>query len=198
MDGEIQHVVNFWFNRNPIEWIVAPEGFDEQCRSNFDTLVKQARHNELDAWADSPEGSLALVILLDQLPRNLHRGTVDAFASDAEAHEIAARAIARDFDKLVTVIQASAFYMALLQQESLTSVVAARALFEALQSRAASEEEQKWIEMGVAGAKGHAKQLVQFGRYPTRNAVLGRTSTKIEEEFLTGHKFQLPSKGSEV
>ncbi|KAI1632433.1 DUF924-domain-containing protein [Biscogniauxia mediterranea] len=188
MTQDIRRVVDFWFNRNPMKWIIAPEGFDAQCKSGFGDLVQKARQNELDDWATKPEGSLALVVLLDQLPRNIFRDSVDAFASDEKACEIAAKAIAQGFDKQVTVIQASAFYMPLMQQESLISLIAARGLFADLKSRAVSPEEHEWADMGIATSKGHIDQLTRFGRYPTRNAVLGRKSTEAEEEFLEEHQ----------
>lgn len=191
MTNDIKRVVAFWFNRNPMEWIVAPEGFDSQCKSEFSDLVQKARRNELEGWATEPEGSLALVVLLDQLPRNIFRDSLDAFGSDEKAYETATRAVARGFDKQVTVIQASSFYMPLMQQESLISLVAARCLFEALKPRAVSTEEHNWVDMGIQAANGHIEQLTRFGRYPTRNAVLGRKTTEAENEFLKEHQRRL-------
>ncbi|KAI1392439.1 uncharacterized protein F4822DRAFT_129542 [Hypoxylon trugodes] len=188
MNPDVKRIMTFWFDRNPIEWIIAPEGLDTQLKFEFSHLVVKARQNELDDWASEPEGSLALVVLLDQFSRNIYRGTTEAFSGDAKAWEIATKAVTRDFDKQVTVIQASAFYMSLMQQESLISVVAARCLFEALKSRCASAEEHKWVDMGIAASKRHAKQLDQFGRYPTRNALLGRNNTEEEDAYLKDHK----------
>ncbi|KAF7535328.1 hypothetical protein G7054_g5475 [Neopestalotiopsis clavispora] len=187
MNPDITRIVNFWFNRNPVEWIIAPKGLDEELRSQFGELVLKARGSELDDWTTQPEGSLALVVMLDQFSRNLFRGTPDALSGDAKAVETSTRAIARDFDKQVTVMQASAFYMPLLQQESLITVVAGRCLFETLKSRCVTDEEHKWVDMGIAAAKRHVQQLDKFGRYPTRNAVLGRTNTEAEEEFLKNY-----------
>ncbi|CAN8096461.1 unnamed protein product [Discula destructiva] len=151
-------------------------------KSNFGDLVLKARRNELDDWAAEPEGSLALVAMLDQFSRNIFRGSPEAFSSDQKACDIATKAIARDFDKRVTVIQASAFYMPLMQQESLISLIAARCLLEALKPRCSSDEEHKWVGMGVAASGRHLQQLEQFGRYPTRNALLGRKNTEAEED----------------
>ncbi|ETS86528.1 hypothetical protein PFICI_00356 [Pestalotiopsis fici W106-1] len=187
MNSDANRIVTFWFNRNPVEWIIAPKGLDEELKSQFGELVLKARRNELDDWTAQPEGSLALVVLLDQFSRNLFRGTPDALSGDAKATETSTRAIARDFDKEVTVIQASAFYMSLLQQESLITVIAARYLFEALKARCVTDEEHKWVDMGIAASKRHVQQLEKFGRYPTRNAVLGRTNTEAEEEFLKNY-----------
>lgn len=184
MNPDAQQIVNFWFNRPPLEWIIPPKGLDDEIKSKFGHLVEKARHNELESWNDEAESSLALVVLLDQFSRNIFRGSPEAFSGDLKAGETATKAIAQDFDKQITVIQASAFYMALMQQESLISLVAARSLFMALKQRCDSEEEHKWVDMGISASGRHMQQLVRFGRYPTRNVLLGRQNTEAEEKFL--------------
>jgi uncharacterized protein (DUF924 family) len=188
MNPDIKRVVAFWFERNPIDWIVAPEGLDAQVKSEFEQLVLNARANKLDGWAAEPEGSLALVVLLDQFSRNIFRGSPSAFAADMKAWETATKAVARDFDKQLTVIQASAIYMPLMHQESLISLIAARCLFEDLKRRCTTTQEHEWVDMGISASKRHIQQLERFGRYPTRNALLGRKNTKAEDEFLEEHK----------
>ncbi|KAI1364407.1 hypothetical protein F5Y08DRAFT_307109 [Xylaria arbuscula] len=188
MHPDAKRIISFWFDRKPIEWIVAPKGLDEQVKSEFGDLVLKARQNELDDWAAEAESSLALVILLDQFSRNIFRGSADAFSGDAKAWDTVTKSVARDFDKQVTVFQASAFYMPLLQAETIISVIAGRCLFEALKSRCVSAEEHDWVDMGIAASKRHLQQLEKFGRYPTRNALLGRTNTEAEEEFLKDYK----------
>ncbi|TVY41138.1 hypothetical protein LOCC1_G005498 [Lachnellula occidentalis] len=192
MNSDVKRIMAFWFNRNPMEWIIAPEGLDGQIKSEFEPLVLQARRNELDDWAAEPEASIALVVLLDQFSRNIFRGSPDTFGADAKAWETATKAIAHDFDKQATVIQASALYMPLMHQESLISLIAARCLFEALKQRCVSTEEHDWVGMGIAASKRHTEQLERFGRYPTRNALLGRENTEAENEFLKEH---MPSLG---
>ncbi|KAI9710350.1 MAG: hypothetical protein M1820_002845 [Bogoriella megaspora] len=187
MNSDVKRVVAFWFDRPPLQWIIAPEGLDAQLKSEFSDLVLKARNNELDEWATEPESSLALVVLLDQFSRNIFRGSPDAFSADAKAWETATKAIAMNFDKQVTVIQASAFYMPLMHQESLISLVAARCLFEATKRRCVSDVEHKWIDMGIAASERHMQLLERFGRYPTRNALLGRQNTEAEHEFLKHH-----------
>ncbi|KAK7923654.1 hypothetical protein PG985_007725 [Apiospora marii] len=188
-DPEVQRVLNFWFDRNPIEWIIAPAGLDDQLKAEFGDLVRKARNRELDGWATaSPESSVALVALLDQFSRNLFRGTPEAFAGDEQAWDVATRALAQDFDKQVPVIQASTFCMTLLNRESLISVIAARCLWDNLKTRCTTQQEHEWVEMGIAGTKRHLVQLERFGRYPTRNKILGRESTEAEEEFFKEHK----------
>lgn len=188
MDPNIKRILDFWFNRNPIEWIIAPEGLDAQLKSDFEDLVLKARRNELDHWATEPEGSLALVVLLDQFSRNLYRGSPDAFAADGKSWETATKAIAQDFHNQVTVIQASTFYMPLMHHEAIISLIAARCLFEGLKPRCVTKEEHDWTDMGIGASKRHMEQLIQFGRYPTRNVLLGRENTEAEEKFLKEHK----------
>ncbi|KAI0394395.1 hypothetical protein F5Y17DRAFT_262709 [Xylariaceae sp. FL0594] len=189
MDPDVERILSFWFNRKPIEWIIAPEGLDTQLANEFSPIVEKARNNELDGWATrDARSSLALVVLLGQFSRNLHRGSPAFFSADAKASETAAGAIARGYDSDVSAIQASAFYLPLMQQKSLVSVIAARCLFEALRARCATDEEREWVDMGLAAAKRHLDQLLRFGRYPSRNSLLGRTSTQAEEEFLRDFK----------
>lgn len=187
MNQDIARVNSFWFERPPMEWIVAPAGLDEQLKNDFSDLVHKARADQLNDWKSSPEGSIALVVLLDQFSRNLFRGSPDAFAADSKARDTTTNAIALDFDKNVTVIQASAFYLCLMQQESLISLVAARSLFEALKARCVEEAEHKWVDICIAAAGRHLSQLQRFGRYPTRNALLDRQNTAEEDKFLKEH-----------
>jgi uncharacterized protein (DUF924 family) len=156
-------------------------------KADFEELAMKARRNELDDWAADPESNLALVVLLDQFSRNLFRGSSDAFSADGKAFKTVTKAIACDFDKQVTVIQASAFYMALMHQESLISLIAVRGLFDALKLRCMSAEEHAWADVGIVASKRHLEQLERFGRYPTRNSILGRKNTEDEDEFLKGH-----------
>ncbi|KAF2653888.1 DUF924-domain-containing protein [Lophiostoma macrostomum CBS 122681] len=195
MSSDVKRVMTFWFNRPPLEWIIAPAGLDDQMKSEFGHLVEKARQNELDDWALEPEGSLALVVILDQFSRNLFRGSPEAFSTDTKASSTTAKAIAKDFDKQVTVIQASAFYLSLMQQESLLSLVAARSLFEGLKHRCVSDEEHKWVDLCITACKRHMDQLEQFGRYPSRNALLGRENAAAEEEYLKEH---IPKRVEEV
>ena len=170
-----------------MQWIVAPAGLDAQLKTEFGSLVTQARDHELDSWAAEAEGSLALVVLLDQFFRNIYRGTPSAFAADDHAWHIATQAVGHGFDKQVSVIQASAFYFPIMQRESFISVIAARGLWEGLRSRCEGEEESKWVGLGIMGVENHMEQLERFGRFPTRNELLGRESTEEERGYLDEH-----------
>ncbi|OAL71625.1 hypothetical protein A7D00_4530 [Trichophyton violaceum] len=184
MSTDVKRIITFWFNRSPVEWIAGPRGIDDQIRSEFGDLVLKARQNKLDDWEMEPEACLALAVLLDQFSRNIFRGSPDAFSADSKSHELATRAIICGFDKDVTVIQASAFYLPLLHQESLISLVAARSLFENLRQRCVNREEEKWVDMGIDIVNENIRHMQKFGRYPSRNLALGRTNTEAEEEHL--------------
>lgn len=98
--------VRIRYNRPTIDWFVTPDGLDEICKDEFGHLVEDARANRLDHWQADREGSLALVILLDQFTRNIYRGTPDAFSSDPKALDVATKAIAKGWDKQSTTTQA--------------------------------------------------------------------------------------------
>jgi hypothetical protein len=104
--AEIQKVHDFWYGRSPKEWFMPPDGFDEHCKEKFGHLVRDARSGKLDHWTSEPDGTLALLILLDQFSRNVFRDTPDAFSADPKALEIATRAIAKGWDQKATTPQA--------------------------------------------------------------------------------------------
>jgi len=188
LNPNVTRVLSFWFDRDPMDWFRGPEGFDDECRSQLGHLVERARSDDLDDWSNGPEGSLALLVLLDQVPRNMFRGTPDAFSSDAKAQEVAARSIAKGHDRQATTYQALQFYLTLMHQENLLAQVASVALIENL--RAASLEgspEREFLEQSVSAAKDHLDVILRFGRYPSRNLILGRESTAGEAAFLDEH-----------
>ena len=197
---EVQRIISFWFDRNPIDWFVPPEGFDDECKSRFGHLISKALSTtELDAWAAEPDGSLALLVLLDQLTRNVYRGSPEAFSGDLKAAEIATRAIARGFDNKFPAVRAVVFYAPLMHSESLLSQVAATALFRCLKARCQNEEISAmvpFVDRFIQVAEGHMGVIERFGRYPSRNAVLGRENTSEEDAFLKEHPTGFPAKTS--
>jgi uncharacterized protein (DUF924 family) len=104
--SDIARIHDFWFTRSPQEWFMPPEGFDNLCESEFGHLVQDARAGKLDHWTDEPQGTLAILVLLDQFSRNIYRGTPDAFSADPKALQIATHAIAKGWDKDATTAQA--------------------------------------------------------------------------------------------
>ena len=185
MDSDVQRIHDFYLTRDPKDWFMPPKGFDQACENEFGALVQKARTSELDDWAAEPKSTLALLVLLDQFPRNIYRGSPEAFGSDAKALDIATKSIAKGFDKQVPLSQVLTFYLPLVHNESLLSTVACVALYENLVSRCS--EGSKEIEMakaGVESAIAHRELIQRFGRYPGRNRALGRQNTNEEEEFL--------------
>jgi uncharacterized protein (DUF924 family) len=172
-------VLAFWFDGDPSTrrktWFEEDAGFDVACTS-LAAARDLAKAGALDDWVDTPRGGLALIILLDQLSRNLHRGSAEAFAADAKAREIARAMTARDFDKALTPVERMFVYLPFEHSEDLADQDLSVRLFEALE--AASDE--KMIDYAVR----HRDVIRRFGRFPHRNAALGRVSTADELAYL--------------
>lgn len=159
-------------------WFAGGAAFDDTLRERFGPLLEAARAGELDAWAESLPGALALVIVLDQFMRNCHRGTWQAFAGDAKALRVAREIVASGADRRLPFACHRAFaYLPLEHSESLADQRESLRVFGALAS-----------EVNGAGfhdyALRHARVIERFGRYPHRNAQLGRPSSAAEEAFL--------------
>ena len=174
----IQDVVSFWRAAGPEKWFEKDAAFDAAIRERFlDTHLAAAR-GELSDWEPTPEGAYALLILLDQFPRNLFRGSAQAFASDALALAIAERAIARGFDRHFEGEERRFLYMPFMHAEDLAHQERCVALC------AASDDAD-----GVKFAEIHREIIRDFGRFPHRNPVLGRSTTPAEREFLDAGGF---------
>lgn len=172
-------VRNFWFAGNPMErrdiWFKQDATFDSACGAFADALAA-AKRGELDHWAETPCDALALVILLDQFSRNLHRGSPEAFAADAQARELARRAVERGFDQSVGPVERSFFYLPFEHSEELTDQEESVRLFTALHGELGGE--------ALDYAVRHRDVIQRFGRFPHRNAVLGRPNTPAEAAYL--------------
>jgi uncharacterized protein (DUF924 family) len=160
--------------------------FDAEIQEKFGSLMVLARTAQLDQWVDKPTSSLALLILLDQFPRNVWRNTPDAFSSDAQALDIASNSILKGFDREVTPWQQLFFYLPFMHGETAVSQVAGISLLEGAIKRVDDSEsaEGKCLSMGLESARKHAVPIYRFGRFPSRNIVLGRETTKEEAEFM--------------
>lgn len=169
-----ESIVAFWQEAGAQRWFRPDSAFDAACREGFEALWAQATAGELDGWQDMPEGALALVLLLDQMPRNMFRGTARAYASDAQARDIAARAVERGFAARVPAELRRFFHLPFSHAEDLADQDRAVALAEA----GGDAEVAKW-------ARHHRDIVARFGRFPHRNAVLGRDSTPDELSWLT-------------
>ena len=179
MDATKDAVWGFWFGADPPVWRKAwflkdPE-FDSAC-ARFTPTREAALAGAHDAWAETPRGVLALLILLDQLSRNLFRGQAAAFAADPRARDIARVALARGFDRAVTPIERVFLYLPFEHSEDLADQDLSVRLFEALPP----------IEGAAVAdyAHRHRDVIRRFGRFPHRNAALGRVSTPEELAYL--------------
>ena len=168
-----EEVLAFWRAAGPAKWFEREEAFDAEIRARFLATYEAAAAGRLDDWQTTPDGTLALLILLDQFPRNLFRGEARAFATDAAARAISERAIARGIDQLFPVPERRFFYLPLLHSENLADQERCIAL-----CREAGDTE------GGAYAEIHADVLRRFGRFPHRNRALGRSTTEEERAFL--------------
>lgn len=167
-------LLSFWFSEEvKPKWFEKDSSFDAELRERFGSLLAKSRHGELAQWADSPEGALALVIVFDQLPRNIHRGTPEAFAADPLALKMAKAAIARGDDLRVAPEMRTFFYVPFEHSENLADQDEGVVLFEALGR-----------EDYLGYMRRHRDIIARFGRFPHRNAILGRNSTAEEIEFL--------------
>jgi uncharacterized protein (DUF924 family) len=166
-------VLAFWRAAGPDKWFERDDGFDADVRARFLATCAAAAQGRLDDWQGTPDGVLALLILLDQFPRNLFRDDARAFATDAQAREIAERAIARGFDRMFGLPERRFFYTPLMHSENLADQERCIAL-----CRAAGDVE------GVKYAELHVDVIRRFGRFPHRNRALGRATTDEERAFL--------------
>jgi uncharacterized protein (DUF924 family) len=171
-------VLAFWRAAGPDKWFKKDAGFDAEITRRFSALWQQATAGTLPAWEDTPEAALALVILLDQFPRNMFRGDARAFATDAPARGVADRAIARGFDQAVPASERLFFYLPFEHSESLVDQERAVALVDTL----GDADLTRWSKM-------HADIINRFGRFPHRNTALGRATTPEEQAFLDGGGF---------
>jgi len=179
-------VLDFWFGApgSPERagdrelWWSVDAAFDEEVRRRFLDLHEAAAAGRLDGWRDSPESALALVLALDQLPRNMFRGTPRAYATDARALAAAEAALARGFDRALPFAMAKFFYLPLMHSEEAARQRRCVALFEPHRDAPAGEK-------SLESARRHLEIVERFGRFPHRNAVLGRSSTPEEAAFLT-------------
>ena len=167
-------VVAFWRDAGPDLWFANDPSFDRRFREQFLALHEAAARGGLRAWHDPAEGSLALVLLLDQYPRNAFRGTRRMYATDEAARPVADAAIGRGHDRAVDPALRLFFYLPFGHSESIADQDRCVALAEALG------------EPDLGRARHHRDIIRRFGRFPHRNAILGRLSTPEEMGFLAG------------
>jgi len=171
-------VVSFWQEAGPERWFNKNAAFDKEIRERFFDTYEAAAAGKLPDWEQSAQGALALLILLDQFPRNMFRGDARAFATDPLARAITAGAIIRGFDGQVPKELRGFFYLPFEHSEDLADQERCIALNKAT----GDADGLKWAEI-------HADIIRRFGRFPHRNAALARTTTPEEQAFLDGGGF---------
>jgi uncharacterized protein (DUF924 family) len=169
-----QAVLDFWFREiDAKQWWTKSAEFDQLIESRFGSLHTAAARCELYAWRETPPGRLAEIIVLDQFSRNMYRDQPQAFACDALALALAQTAVATQADRHLEMRQRAFIYMPYMHSESSLIHSEAQALFS-----------QAGLENSLASEHQHKTIIDRFGRYPHRNAILGRASTAEELEFL--------------
>jgi len=167
-------VLDFWYSEpSHSHWFSSNPALDQDIRQRFEATWQAARDGHLGDWEQSAEGALALVIVLDQLPLNMYRGRPESFSTEAVSREVAARAIAAGLDQQLSDDYKIMLYMPYMHGESMADQDRAIALFET----AGMSKNVKWAE--------HHRNIVRrFGRFPHRNAILGRDSSADELAWL--------------
>jgi uncharacterized protein (DUF924 family) len=182
---ETADVLDFWFGTpgspeagKPRDfWFRKSSDTDARIRERFGALVESALRGELDDWAQSPRGTLALILVLDQFTRNIHRDTPRAFSGDAAALVLARRLVERGDDLALPLVERWFAYMPFEHSESLPDQVESVRLFEQLAAQG--------LESPLQWARAHFDVIRRFCRFPHRNGILGRASTPEELEFLS-------------
>jgi uncharacterized protein (DUF924 family) len=175
--GDLQPAVSSYPQRRKV-WFGKHPQLDQEIRDRFQPLYEQAAVGNLDDWQNSPLTALALIVLLDQFPRNMFRNTPKAFATDAKALAIAQQAIAHGFDQHLTPIQRIFLYVPLEHSENLEHQRQCVALFQQLFATTPD------LDDVLDYAQRHYAVIDRFGRFPHRNEILGRSTTPEEAEFL--------------
>jgi uncharacterized protein (DUF924 family) len=166
-------ILTFWRNAGPLKWYAKDLRFDDAIRLKFEPVHHRAAQGEYDAWALTPDGSLALLILLDQFPRNLFRKSAHAFATDGKARAVAHAAADRGWHKVPEPELRQFMLLPFEHSEDLADQDRGLALAEDL----GDVEVLKWVNI-------HRDIIRRFGRFPHRNPLLGRAMTTEEQAFL--------------
>jgi uncharacterized protein (DUF924 family) len=175
-------VLDFWLAAGPERWFKKDAAFDADIRERFLAAHEAAARGALDRWAETREGALALLLLLDQFSRNLHRGDAKTFAADAKARGIAEHALARGDDAATPMPLRQFFYLPFMHSETLADQERSLELYRTLHAEGGTDNR--------AFAEDHHAIIARFGRFPHRNTVLGRSTTPEERAFLDGGGFK--------
>jgi uncharacterized protein (DUF924 family) len=192
--AEAQALLDFWFGdatddvevatkQASLWWSKKPE-VDATLAERFGDLCERARNGELESWKETPRGRLAVIVAIDQLSRNIHRESADAFSEDRRALRLSIEGVEAGDDLHLRPIERVFLYMPLMHAEDIGAQAKSVELFERL-LQAVPESQKKVFEGNLRFAIAHRDIVQRFGRFPHRNGVLERTSTAEELEFLT-------------
>ncbi|SSC67686.1 DUF924 family protein [Ciceribacter selenitireducens] len=176
-------VISFWREAGPSKWFAKDDGFDAAIRDGFLDAHFAAARGDLADWSQTAEGTLALLILLDQFPRNLFRGSGHAFATDGLARMIARNALEQGFDRAVDPKLRPFLYLPFEHSEDTADQALSMELFTAHRDETGDAESLRW-------AVEHRDIIAKFGRFPHRNAALGRATTPAEQAYLDDGGFK--------
>lgn len=169
-------VLDYWFRElAPAQWFRGGAELDPEIRRRFSGLVADARDGKLDDWAAEPRGRLALILVLDQFARHVHRGSPDTYDGDAKAQELTREGVELGMDRELAFSERHFFYMPLMHAEDAALQELSLRCFAGLRDD---------VEAVLGFASHHAGIVQRFGRFPHRNALLGRSSTPEEAEFI--------------
>lgn len=175
-DDRQTKVLDFWFRElSPQDWFGAGERLDAPIKQRFQALHAQAAGGALDHWAGTPLGRLALILILDQFSRHIHRGSPEAFATDEKAARLVVDGIEQGMDKQLALSQQQFFYMPLMHAEDARMQALCLEKFTAIRDQ---------VDAAIQYARDHKVVIDDFGRFPHRNEMLGRTSTEAELGYL--------------
>ena len=168
-------IIEFWYSEKvKSKWFNSSIEFDKEIKSNYEYVWEDALRGEFSSWRDSAEGCLALAIILDQFPLNMFRGEVQSFSSEAVAVKVAKHAVENGLDKNIDRDKVSFLYMPLMHSENMDDQNLAVKLFE-----------QAGLIENAKFAKHHRDIVKKYGRFPHRNKILDRESSKEEIEYLS-------------
>ena len=198
MTNRIEDILQFWFGAFPTPytadvtksdmWFKNGAAYDSEIFINFGADYDKAINGELDHWIDSWRGRLALIILLDQFSRHIHRGNAEAFAQDEKAQALCIDGIAAADDSRCHAIERSFFYLPLEHAEDIEKQELSLRAYEQL-VRDVPDEYKKSFEITLSYARSHHFVIEKFGRFPELNEILGRESTAEELKFIADGKY---------
>ena len=171
-------IIAFWRDAGPLMWFASEPAFDDEIRRRYERAHLAASAGIDEGWAKGADGALAYLLLTDQFPRNIYRNSAHAFATDGLARAMADRAIAAGFDMATEPLLRMFFYLPFQHHEDPASQARSLELFTRHRDLTGDGEQLRY-------AQGHAAEIARFGRFPHRNAVLGREATEAERAYLT-------------